>query len=119
MREDLGKEEVGVEGGCNSLHRDGHFLPCVLLEKSCVTMGCVCVCVCVSHSVVSDSRPLPWTTAGQVSRSMEFLEARILTLLICISSLFCECSDCRIFRENLSTTLGCVFLSPICYDNLP
>ena len=47
MREDLGKE-VGMEGGCNCLHRDGHFLPCVLLEKSCVPWDvCVCVCVCV------------------------------------------------------------------------
>ena len=42
------------------------------------------VCVCVHHSVVSDSLPLPWTIAGQVSLSMEFFEARILTLLICI-----------------------------------
>ena len=114
MREGLGKKEVGGEAGCNRPPQRRSLLPRVLLEKRCVTI----VRVCVRHSVVSDSLPLPWTVAGQVSLSMEVFEARIRTLLICIISLFCGCSDCRILRENLSTTLGCVFLPPTCCDNL-
>lgn len=79
-----------------------------------------CACVCSSQSCLTLCHsPGPWRPGFSVHGSFE---ARIRTLLICIISLFCGCSDCRILKKiwappNLDLISSCLQLAVTIYPN--